>query len=50
MTAIEHLELAMKTLEDTLMFVQNAHIRCHLARAYADLALALEKLKKDGAP
>lgn len=27
------------------MFVQNAHIRCHLARAYADLSIALEKLK-----
>lgn len=43
MTVVEHLEDARETLENLLLIVRDPDLKAKLARAYADVSLALLK-------
>ena len=43
--SIAFLSSAKDTLDNMLLIVQGPHLKCHLARAYADVSIALEKMK-----
>lgn len=45
MTITQHLESARDTLEDMLVIVQDPHLKSNLARAYADISIALKNMR-----
>jgi hypothetical protein len=46
MTVLQHLESARNTLEDILAIAKDHDLKSYLARAYADISIAISQLTK----